>query len=813
MTVEDTSLWADTDNGFFVFHDNRPDTTNDPVPDAWNIYGQPLEFDAVKIYADGGVQVDIDTEDDSNATVSSALDPTLTYVIRLSSGDHSVTVVHEGDIADVKIVPDNADEVREFHDQLAAGTEGTAVVSDESPDPPDKVFSSMTVEDTSLWADTDDGSYVFHDNRPDTTNDPVPEAWNIYGQPLEFDAVKIYADGGVQVDIDTEDDSNATVSSALDPTVAYVIQLSSGDHAVTVVHEGDIADVKIVPDNADEVREFRDRLIAGADGTAVVSDDPALAPANAPNLVVESVSASDQTLEPGATFTLSATVRNAGLAAAPATILRYYWSADATISTSDTEVGTDAVGGLSPSGMSPESMSLKAPQAVGRYHYGACVDPVADESDTTDNCSVSVRIDVDGPTPPPPDDVPAAPSVSLNGAETELEIRFNASFAAGETKAFAVRIRPRTRQWDSRTYCRALVNTGDDTVHVTITAYVFIGSFAQPDTTYLVDYRHVGTSCSDDSGNPWSQTAEFTTSSLPVGGGFNIDIAFVGQPSNSVKSAVNSAASVWERAITSDLPDIDFSGRPASNPCTDGEFDGVVDDVRIYVYVESIDGAGGTLGSAGICTVRSVSGFPIIAIIRLDSTDVDQIGSATLYNLALHEIAHALGFGILWNALLVDPSLRDGEPVTPPPDTHFAGTNAIAAFNDAGGTNYQGMKVPVENERGGSGSQDSHWRKSVMGSELMTYTTGTSASFSAVTIQSMADLGYSVDDSVADSYTVANIAGQTLDAQEGEPLAGYCVIHRPTAIEFVPEPGTVTLPSSAIQMEVIDPIEPEVKPR
>ena len=809
MTVADTSLWADTDNGFFVFHDNRSDTTNDPVPDAWNIYGQPLEFDAVKIYADGGVQIDIDTEGDSNATVSSALDPTVAYVIRLSSGDHSVTVVHEGDIADVKIVPDNADEVRQFHDELAAGTEGTAVVSDEPPEPPDVVVNSMTVEDTSLWADADSGSFVFHDNRSDTTNDPVPDAWNIYGQPLEFDAVQVYADGGVQVDIDTEDDSRSTVSSALDPTVAYVVQLSSGDHSVTVVHEGDIADVKIVPDNADEVGEFHDRLIAGADGTAVVSDDPALAPADGPDLVVESVSASDATLEPGATFTLSATVRNAGVADAAATILRYFRSADATISTSDTEVGTDAVGGLSPSGMSQESISLQAPRAAGTYHYGACVDPVAHESDATDNCSVPVRVDVDGP---PPDSAPAAPSVSLNGAETELEVKFKASFAARETKAFALRIRQKTQQSDSRTYCRALEYTGDGTVLVTITAHVFVGSFVRPSTTYLVDYRHVGASCSDETDNPWSQAAEFTTSSLAVGGNFNIDIVFVGQPSSPVVSAVNSAASVWEKAITNDLIDIDLSGRPQNNPCTDGEFDGFVDDLRVYVYVQSIDGAGGTLASAGICTIRSVSGFPVIAQIRLDSADVDEIGSATLYNVALHEIAHTLGFGLLWGGLLVDPSLSAGQPITPPPDTHFAGSKAIAAFNDAGGTNYDGMKVPVENEEGGLGSQDSHWRKSVMGNELMTFSTGTSASFSAITIESMADLGYSVEDSVADSYTVANIAGRTPAAEEGEPLAGYCVVHRPTDIETVPEPGTTALPSPSIRMQM-DPIEPELKPR
>ena len=43
---------------------------------------------------------------------------------------------------------------------------------------------------------------------------------------------------------------------------------------------------------------------------------------------------------PGASFTLSATVRNQGGGAAPSTTLRYYLSTDETITTGDTEVET-----------------------------------------------------------------------------------------------------------------------------------------------------------------------------------------------------------------------------------------------------------------------------------------------------------------------------------------------------------------------------------------------------------------------------------------------------------------------------------------
>ena len=94
-------------------------------------------------------------------------------------------------------------------------------------------------------------------------------------------------------------------------------------------------------------------------------------------------------------FMLSATVSNAGDGESVATTLRYYRSTDATITTTDTAVGTDDVGVLSASGSSAKSISLTAPATAGAYYYGACVDAVTDESDTTDNCSASVKVDVE----------------------------------------------------------------------------------------------------------------------------------------------------------------------------------------------------------------------------------------------------------------------------------------------------------------------------------------------------------------------------------------------------------------------------------
>ena len=118
--------------------------------------------------------------------------------------------------------------------------------------------------------------------------------------------------------------------------------------------------------------------------------------------MVGSPSVTDSSPETGESFTLSATVSNAGDGASAATTLRYYRSTDATITTSDTEVGTDALWTLAASGTSAESISLTAPNSAGTYYYGACVDAVSGESSSTNNCSSSVQVTVSA-APPGPD--------------------------------------------------------------------------------------------------------------------------------------------------------------------------------------------------------------------------------------------------------------------------------------------------------------------------------------------------------------------------------------------------------------------------
>ena len=106
---------------------------------------------------------------------------------------------------------------------------------------------------------------------------------------------------------------------------------------------------------------------------------------SAPNLQVVSPQVSDSS--PVARFTLRVRVINWGDRPSAATTLRYYRSTNATISSADTHVGTGRVGALGNRKTRWESIDVTAPSTAGTYYYGACVDAVAGESDTTDNCS------------------------------------------------------------------------------------------------------------------------------------------------------------------------------------------------------------------------------------------------------------------------------------------------------------------------------------------------------------------------------------------------------------------------------------------
>ena len=390
----------------------------------------------------------------------------------------------------------------------------------------------------------------------------------------------------------------------------------------------------------------------------------------------------------------------------------------------------------------------------------------------------------------------SAPTLGISGNLFTLE--FTNNFAANETRAYEVRIRQKEPIGNWAMGCITATNDENTASSLTVTAQALVSDFFVPGNTYEADYGYLGTACGGSLTGVRSAAAEASVPGTPA---FNIDLVYAGgTPARRVQLAFDNAVARWERIIAQDVPNHRLSSN--SRNLLERLYPGttspeVVDDLIIYVEVVEIDGPSGTLGQAGRLVWRVPSSLPIASSIELDRDDLVSMSNNELEALVLHETAHTLGFGVgTWRRhnLLQNPSLdMNGDPIEPAPDTHFSGANAIAAFNAAGGSGYTGAKVPVENTWGGSGSQDSHWRESVMQSELMTPRVGEALThpLSAITIQSLVDIGYTVDATQADAYTLPTTSKIAIGS-EGLLLLN-CVITHPEAGPDRPEPIVLNL--------------------
>ncbi|MDE2772116.1 MAG: hypothetical protein OXI46_00190 [Gemmatimonadota bacterium] len=159
------------------------------------------------------------------------------------------------------------------------------------------------------------------------------------------------------------------------------------------------------------------------------------------------------------------------------------------------------------------------------------------------------------------------------------------------------------------------------------------------------------------------------------------------------------------------------------------------------------DGGGAAWQGPGL--YRPVYGFPPTGLGYGDSR-------GHLYRTALHEFAHVFGIGTYWWSgtngapVLVNPA-RGGAVA----DTHFPGRRAVEAFDAAGGESYTGGKVPVAND-------NVHWHYDALCGELMSHGGGCAfggygrryKALSAITLGALADLGWLVDMSVAEPYSL-----------------------------------------------------------
>ena len=288
---------------------------------------------------------------------------------------------------------------------------------------------------------------------------------------------------------------------------------------------------------------------------------------------------------------------------------------------------------------------------------------------------------------------------------------------------------------------------------------------------------------------------------------FNITLRFVGTPpTGAIAQAFTNAADRITAMIVGDLPDaqIGSTASPFNVSACNSAFTGVtplnevVDDVVIYASVTPIDGVGQVLGSAGPCLTRTTGGLTGLGTMRFDSADLDNLANnGRLGDVIAHEMLHVVGLGTLWTSrgLLVDIDLSTVR-VTGPLAT-------AACADDLGGSAVCVGSVPAENCLNlsssvtcGAGTRNSHWKESIFQTELMTGYAGASNLLSKMTVQGLADLGYSVNTLAADPYTVPSSLMALLQAQG--------IAAAPSATASTPGAPLTELPAPLIPRFTLD---------
>lgn len=226
----------------------------------------------------------------------------------------------------------------------------------------------------------------------------------------------------------------------------------------------------------------------------------------------------------------------------------------------------------------------------------------------------------------------------------------------------------------------------------------------------------------------------------------------------------------------------------------------LIDDINIKISTQALDGTGGTQARTKIDFMRYGSLLPAQSLVQLDAADLSRLEqSGNLFDVAQHEFLHALGFGNLWEAKgLVDYA---GTPLAA-----YNGKSAVAAFQDIGG-----LTDAISLETDGNGSAGLHWHEGLFADEIMTADlnglAGKAAPISAVTIASLADLGYVVNLNQATSnYQIS--ANSTI--REAELTPEQIEAFRALAEMSFDEPGTDA--SIAPIMPNLDPntVAPEI---
>ena len=242
--------------------------------------------------------------------------------------------------------------------------------------------------------------------------------------------------------------------------------------------------------------------------------------------------------------------------------------------------------------------------------------------------------------------------------------------------------------------------------------------------------------------------------------GFQIDLVWTTDLTTQQRAIIQRAAHRWEEVIWEDLPDTDtYVNRPKTFDAESWDwvnehsitpvimFDREVDDVVVLVGRLDPEKQDRLYATGGPTGLRNHTNLPILSGIGFAEDVIED--DDLLYQIALHELGHALGIAAgVWerkNLLSADHQ-------------HYTGWLARNAFRAAGGSPADEVPalIPI--------ADPGHWRESVFGDEIMSLQSRRSdhGPVSAITVQCLADMGYGVNVGAADPYVIPVAAAKPL---------------------------------------------------